>query len=109
MPDSRKVIIMAVRTQNNTQAAGAAKQPTGQTAGFTLTGILKEVYVGKKYCYATITVNTGGQYYDKYKVQYALDTDFPDDGSKVNCCGTMSTFKAETHFHGTMIAAVSNS
>lgn len=99
---------MAQRTANTTTQA-AAQQPTGQTAGFTMTGILKEVYVGKKYCYATITVNTGGQYYDQFKVKFDLTTDFPDDGAKVNVCGIMHTFKAEVNFTGTMISQVSNS
>lgn len=100
---------MAQRTANTTTQAAAqqlAERTAGQTAGFTMTGILKKVYVGKKYCYATITVNTGGKYYDQFEVKFDLTTDFPDDGTKVNVCGIMHTFKAEVNFTGTMISAV---
>lgn len=97
---------MAKRTANtNTQAAAASTSK--DAAGFTLTGTLVGVYVGKKYAYATIKVQpAGSQYYDLYKVAYPLDTDFPDDGWTVSASGTMKKFKDEVSFTGTFITAV---
>ena len=97
---------MAQRTSNsNKQQAQAA--PTNQhAAGFTLTGKLDSVFVGKKFAYAKIHVSTGGQYYDLYNVAFPLDTDFPDDGATVSVCGTMHTFKGNAQFTGTVITGL---
>lgn len=101
---------MAKRTANTKPAAAAANTEPAQAAGFNITGVLTEVYVGKKACYASIRVDHAhDDYYDLYKVKFDLDTDFPDDGAAVSVLGTMSTFKKEVNFTGTYIQPVSNS
>lgn len=88
---------MAKRTANtgsntNTQAAST------DTAIFSITGKLDNVYVGKKYAYATVHVKKDNGYYDAYKVQCSLDYDFPDDGQQITIAGRISKYKDECNF-----------
>ena len=89
---------MSVRTNKNTQE----NKPTvkaNESASFTITGELLEVYVGKKFCYATVDVQRAdSQYYDRFKIQCPLDYDFPDDGQEITLSGYMKTFKGEVTF-----------
>ena len=87
---------MAKRT--NTQENKPAVNVSGE-ATFTITGTLKEVYVGKKACYATVDVQRAdSEYYDRFKVSCPLDYDFPDDGKEITLTGYMKTFKGEVTF-----------
>ena len=86
---------MAVRGK---KAETAAKNVNGQ-AQLSITGTLKEVYVGKKACYATVDVQRAdSEYYDRFKVSCPLDYDFPDDGKEITLEGYMKTFKGEVTF-----------
>ena len=92
---AERTIIMAVRGK---KAETAAKNANGQ-ATFSITGTLKEVYVGKKACYATVDVQRAdSEYYDRFKVSCPLDYDFPDDGKEITLEGYMKTFKGEVTF-----------
>ena len=76
----------------------SAKKANGQ-AVFSITGTLKEVYVGKKACYATVDVQRAdSEYYDRFKVSCPLDYDFPDDGQEITLEGCIKTFKGECTF-----------
>ena len=87
---------MAVRGKQADTSAN--KQANGQ-ATFTITGTLKEVYVGKKACYATVDVQRAdSEFYDRFKVSCPLDYDFPDDGKEITLEGYMKTFKGEVSF-----------
>lgn len=60
-----------------------------------LSGTLEGVYVGEKYAFATIKVpqTNNNEYYDKYKVAYPLDFDFPEDGEHIDVnCGVSTYF-----------------
>ena len=93
---------MAKRTAN-TNAKNTQTKNTGHSAGFTLTGQLESVYVGKKFAYAKIKVEKPNGFYDRFTVAFDLYTDFPDDGATVNVCGTMTKFLKEMSFTGTVI------
>lgn len=87
---------MAVRGKKAETAAN--KNASGQ-ATFSITGTLREVYVGRKACYATVDVQRAdSEYYDRFKVSCPLDYDFPDDGSEITLEGYMKTFKGEVTF-----------
>ena len=87
---------MAVRGK---QADTAANKNVNGQATFSITGTLKEVYVGKKACYATVDVQrAGSEYYDRFKISCPLDYDFPDDGAEITLDGYMKTFKGEVTF-----------
>lgn len=87
---------MAVRGKSD--GTKSAKKASGE-ATFTITGTLKEVYVGKKACYATVDVQRAdSEYYDRFKVSCPLDYDFPDDGQEITLKGYMKTFKGEVTF-----------
>lgn len=87
---------MAVRGK---QADTAANKSANRQATFTITGTLKEVYVGKKACYATVDVQRAdSEFYDRFKVSCPLDYDFPDDGEEITLAGYMKTFKGEITF-----------
>ena len=87
---------MAVRGKKAETAAN--KQAVGQ-AQFSITGTLKEVYVGKKACYATVDVQRAdSEYYDRFKISCPLDYDFPDDGKEITLEGYMKTFKGDVTF-----------
>ena len=87
---------MAVRGKQADTATN--KQANGQ-ATFSITGTLKEVYVGKKACYATVDVQRAdSEFYDRFKVSCPLDFDFPDDGKEITLEGYMKTFKGEVTF-----------
>lgn len=89
---------MSVRTNKNTQENKPTPKASGN-ASFTITGTLKEVYVGKKATYATVDVQRAeSQYYDRFKIQCPLDYDFPDDGQEITISGYMKTFKGEVTF-----------
>lgn len=88
---------MAKRT-NTQETTKTAKQASGE-ATFTIIGTLKEVYVGKKACYATVDVQRAdSEYYDRFKVSCPLDYDFPDDGKEITLTGYMKTFKGDVTF-----------
>lgn len=91
---------MAKRTPNT---KNAQTKDTGHSAGFTLTGQLESVYVGKKLAYAKIKVEKSNGYYDLFSVGFDLDTDFPEDGATVSICGTMTKYQKEMSFTGTSI------
>lgn len=75
-----------------------AKTQAG-AASFSITGTLKEVYVGKKACYATVDVQRAdSEYYDRFKVTCPLDYDFPDDGQEITLNGYMKSFKGDVTF-----------
>ena len=93
---------MAKRTAN-TNAKNTQTKDTGHSAGFTLTGQLESVYVGKKLAYAKIKVEKPNGYYDLFSVAFDLNTDFPDDGATVHVCGTMTKYQKEISFTGTVI------
>lgn len=59
-----------------------------------LSGELVSVFVGEKYAFATIKVpqTNNNEYYDKYKVAYPLDFDFPDDGEHIDVNCSVNTF-----------------
>ena len=87
---------MAVRGK---KAESAANKNVNGQATFSITGTLKEVYVGKKACYATVDVQrAGSEYYDRFKISCPLDYDFPDDGAEITLDGYMKTFKGEVTF-----------
>ena len=87
---------MAVRGK---QADTAANKNVNGQATFSITGTLKEVYVGKKACYATVDVQRAdSEFYDRFKVSCPLDYDFPDDGKEITLLGYMKTFKGEVTF-----------
>jgi hypothetical protein len=95
-PQRKVGYIMAKRTntQENKQAVNASGEAT-----FTITGTLKEVYVGKKACYATVDVQRAdSEYYDRFKISCPLDYDFPDDGKEITLTGYMKTFKGDVTF-----------
>lgn len=84
---------MAQRTASKKQN----KKKKGGTEVFailSLTGVLEEVFVGEKYAFATIKVPqaTDNDYYDKYKVAFPLDYDFPEDGEEIDVNCSVSTF-----------------
>lgn len=100
---------MAVRTNKQNAPAKetkGAKKIVGHSCGFTMTGTLEGVYVGKMYAFATIRVDKDNGYYDKFKIAYPLETDFPDDGATVSAAGTMTLYKNEPSMTGTMITEV---
>ena len=87
---------MAVRGKKDDTAAN--KNANGQ-AQFSITGVLREVYVGRKACYATVDVQRAdSDYYDRFKISCPLDYDFPDDGKEITLEGYMKTFKGEVTF-----------
>ena len=87
---------MAVRGK---KAESAANKNVNGQATFSITGTLKEVYVGKKACYATVDVQRAdSEFYDRFKVSCPLDYDFPDDGKEITLLGYMKTFKGEVTF-----------
>ena len=87
---------MAVRGKQADTATN--KQANGQ-ATFSITGTLKDVYVGRKACYATVDVQRAdSEFYDRFKVSCPLDYDFPDDGKEITLEGYMKTFKGEVTF-----------
>lgn len=100
---------MAQRTAKTNAKANetkGAKKNTGHSCGFTMTGTLESVYVGKMYAFANIRVDKDNGYYDKFKIAYPLETDFPDDGATVTAAGTMTLYKNEPSMTGTMITEV---
>lgn len=106
---AERKIIMAVRTNKQNAPAKetkGAKKNTGHSCGFTMTGTLESVYVGKMYAFATIRVDKDNGYYDKFKIAYPLETDFPDDGATVSAAGNMTLYKNEPSLDGTMITEV---
>ena len=100
---------MAKRTAKaNTKAVQTETKDTGHSTGFTMTGILESVFVGKKYAFADIRVDKSNGHYDKYSVCFDLETDFPDDGDTVILAGTFTMYQGKTSFNGTIIEKVSN-
>lgn len=65
----------------------------------TISGVLKEVYEGKKYDYATIRVDHGyDDYYDLYKVACNKNYTLPNDGEYISLTCTMKNYKGEISF-----------
>lgn len=95
---------MAKRTANTKGNNQRKTKETGHSAGFTMTGELDSVYVGRKFAYAKLKVEKSNGYYDLFNVTFDLDTDFPDDGATVSVCGTMTKYKDEVSFTGTDIS-----
>ncbi len=82
--------------KNNTQVNTTAN-PCRATA--TISGILKEVYEGKKYDYATIRVDHGyDDYYDLFKVACGKSYELPDDGAYITLNCVMKNYKGEITF-----------
>lgn len=85
---------MARINKNN---ANTNKNACAATA--TIKGILKEVYEGKKYDYATIRVDHDyDDYYDLFKVACGKNYILPDDGTYITLDCTMKNYKGEITF-----------
>ena len=82
--------------RNNTQAN---TNKSACTATATISGILKEVYEGKKYDYATIKVDHDyDEYYDLFKVACGKSYELPDDGEFITLSCVMKNYKGEITF-----------
>lgn len=69
------------------------------SATATITGVLKEVYEGKKYDYATVRVDhTYDEYYDLFKVACGKGYELPEDGAEITLECTMRSYKGEISF-----------
>lgn len=85
---------MARANKNNTNTNRNAC-----TATATISGILKEVYEGKKYDYATIKVDHDyDEYYDLFKVACGKSFELPDDGAHITLNCVMKNYKGEITF-----------
>lgn len=82
--------------KNNTQAN---TNKNACTATATISGILNDVYEGKKYDYATIRVNHDyDDYYDLFRVACGKSFELPDDGEFITLNCVMKNYKGEITF-----------
>ena len=88
---------MAQRTAK-TKKNNKKKGGTEVYAILSLTGTLESVFVGEKYAFATIKVPqaNNNDYYDKFKVAYPLDFDFPEDNEPIDVNCTVNTYFNKT-------------
>ena len=87
------------RTNRNSQAQANTNNNYPDTATATISGIVKDLYEGKKYDYVTVDVRHNyDQYYDRYKVAVSKSFDVPEDGEFITLNCNIKNYKGDITF-----------